>query len=176
MCSILTFASRIQQSNCCFFKNKIHFFTNSVKINQFSTSHTKKCRLTDLIDEYIDHLNYIQDIYTLNIQSLSNILTDQLIRRLFVPVYLSSILNKDKFIIKVSLVLFYSQNVFTLLPFILILRYLGSTADNYSYSGHIPSLARLCYNHLWASFERLVRARFFRSRSGCFRSNVCQDY
>lgn len=36
----------------------------------------------------------------LNIQSLSYILTEQLIRRLFVPVYLSSILNKDKFIIK----------------------------------------------------------------------------
>lgn len=63
-------------------------------------SHTKKCRLTDLIDEYIDHLNYLQDIYMLNIQSLSNALTEQLIRRLFVPVYLSSILNKDKFVIK----------------------------------------------------------------------------
>lgn len=36
----------------------------------------------------------------LNIQSLSNLLTEQLVRRLFVPVYLSSILNKDKFVIK----------------------------------------------------------------------------
>lgn len=145
-----------------------------IKINQLSTSHTKKCRLTDLIDEYIDHLNYIQDIYTLNIQSLSNILTDQLIRRLFVPVYLSSILNKDKFIIKVSLVQLYCQHVF-ITSNVYTQRLLGSTADNYSYSGHIPSLARLRYNHLWAAFERFVRARFFRSRSGCFRSNVCQD-
>lgn len=60
-------------------------------------SHTKKCRLTDLIDEHIDHLNYLQDIYTLNIQPLSNILTQQLVRRLFVPIYFSSILRKDKF-------------------------------------------------------------------------------
>ncbi|CAF1145643.1 unnamed protein product, partial [Brachionus calyciflorus] len=53
--------------------------------------HTKKSSLIDSIDEYIDHLNYLQDIYMLNIQSLSNCLTQQLIRRLFVPVYLNSL-------------------------------------------------------------------------------------
>ena len=64
-------------------------------------SHTKKSRLTDLIDEHVDHLNYLQDIYTLNIQALSNCLTDQLIRRLFVPVYLNSLVKKDRFLVKV---------------------------------------------------------------------------
>lgn len=39
----------------------------------------------------------------LNNQGLSNCLTEQLIRRLFVPVFLSSLIRKDKFIIKVRL-------------------------------------------------------------------------
>ncbi|RNA07939.1 CLEC16A isoform X2, partial [Brachionus plicatilis] len=59
--------------------------------------HTKKSNLIDLIDEYIDHLNYLQDIYMLDNQALSNFLTQQLIRRLFVPVFLSSLRRKDKY-------------------------------------------------------------------------------
>ena len=55
-------------------------------------STTRKNRLINLIDEHIDHLNYIQDIYILNNQSLSQCLSEQLFRRLFVPVYLSSLL------------------------------------------------------------------------------------
>lgn len=46
----------------------------------------------DLIDEHVDHLNYLQDIYLLDNLALSNCLTEQLIRRLLVPVYLSSLL------------------------------------------------------------------------------------
>mgnify|MGYP001810444597 CR=1 FL=1 len=64
-------------------------------------SHTKKSRLTDFIDEYIDHLNYLQDIYILNNEGLSNMLTEQLMRRLMIPVYLCSLLKRDKFIVKV---------------------------------------------------------------------------
>lgn len=66
------------------------------------SSHTKKNRLIDLIDEHIDHLNYLQDIYMINNQGLSNCLSEQIVRRLFVPVYLSSLLNKEKFVIKVN--------------------------------------------------------------------------
>jgi protein CLEC16A len=69
----------------------------------FYSSHTKKSRLIDLIDEHVDHLNYIQDIYTINIQALSNCLTEQLIRRLLVPVYLNSLLKRDRFSVKVNL-------------------------------------------------------------------------
>lgn len=65
-----------------------------------TVDHTKKCRLTDLIDEHIDHLNYLQDIYILNIEGINNCLTEQLIRRLLVPVYLSSLLKKDRFTVK----------------------------------------------------------------------------
>jgi len=62
-----------------------------------TVDHTKRNRLTDSIDEHIDHLNYLQDIYILNNQSLSNCLTEQLVRRLFVPVYFNSLLSKDRF-------------------------------------------------------------------------------
>ena len=68
----------------------------------FNNSHTKKGRLIDLIDEHVDHLNYLQDIYTLNNHALSGHLTEQLIRRLLVPIYLSSLLSNDRFNIKVS--------------------------------------------------------------------------
>ena len=76
----------------------LHFF----KIC-FIKSHTKKSRLIDLIDEHVDHLNYIQDIYTINIQALSNCLTEQIIHRLLVPVYLNSLLKRDRFSVKVNL-------------------------------------------------------------------------
>jgi protein CLEC16A len=76
-----------------------HFF----KYYLFYSSHTKKSRLIDLIDEHVDHLNYIQDIYTINIQALSNCLTEQLIHRLLVPVYLNSLLKRDRFSVKVNL-------------------------------------------------------------------------
>lgn len=68
-----------------------------------TVDHTKRSRLTDLIDEHVDHLNYMQDVYILNNMGLSNCLTEQLIRRLLVPVYLSSLLARERFNIKVSL-------------------------------------------------------------------------
>lgn len=42
----------------------------------------------------------MQDIYTIGNQTMSNFLTQQLIRRLFVPIFLNSLLRKDKFTVK----------------------------------------------------------------------------
>ncbi|CAF0812734.1 unnamed protein product [Brachionus calyciflorus] len=88
----------------CYFSNLVWLIRNHVLDLDIcvknTIDHTKKSSLIDSIDEYIDHLNYLQDIYMLNIQSLSNCLTQQLIRRLFVPVYLNSLIRKDKILIK----------------------------------------------------------------------------
>ena len=46
----------------------------------------------DLIDEHVDHLNYLQDIYLLPDAALSERLSEQLLRRLLVPVHLASLL------------------------------------------------------------------------------------
>jgi hypothetical protein len=51
--------------------------------------------LTDLIDEYIDHFNYLQDIYMINNTDLSTRLNEELIRRLLIPVCLSSVIKRD---------------------------------------------------------------------------------
>jgi hypothetical protein len=80
-----------------------HVYLNSLLCVLFQyESHTKKFRLIDLIDEYVDHLNYLQDIFMLNNQALSECLSEQLIRRLFIPVFLSSLYRKEKFATKVG--------------------------------------------------------------------------
>ncbi len=102
------------QSMQTFVKNKTasYYFSNLVWLirNQLldlditvknTVDHTHRSRLIDLIDEHVDHLNYIQDVYMLNNIGLCHCLTEQLIRRLLVPVYLSSLLAKEKFNIKV---------------------------------------------------------------------------
>jgi len=94
-------------------KTAAHYFSNLIWLirNQLldlditvknTVDHTHRSRLIDLIDEHVDHLNYIQDVYMLNNIGLCGCLTEQLIRRLLVPVYLSSLLVKEKFNIKVT--------------------------------------------------------------------------
>ena len=78
-----------------------------------TVDHTKKFRLIDLIDEHIDHLNYLQDIYILNIESLNNCLNEQLMRRLFIPIYLYSLLRKESKYIKVIFLLIFHYQLFS---------------------------------------------------------------
>ncbi len=60
------------------------------------TSSINKNQLTDLIDEYVDHLNYIQDILKLNIRDLNDILIEELIKRFFIPICLHSLTAQTK--------------------------------------------------------------------------------
>lgn len=50
-----------------------------------------KDKATDLIAEHLDDIHYVNDILCLNIDSLNEVLTEQLIRRLFLPLYLGSL-------------------------------------------------------------------------------------
>ncbi|EDV28283.1 uncharacterized protein TRIADDRAFT_53756 [Trichoplax adhaerens] len=52
-------------------------------------------RLKDLVAEHVDHLHYINDIYCLNIGCLNSILTDQLLNRLIIPLYVNSLLTQE---------------------------------------------------------------------------------
>ena len=58
-------------------------------------SHKSKDRLADLVAEHLDHLHYLNDILELNIEPLNNILTDYLLNRLYVPLYVKSLIPKD---------------------------------------------------------------------------------
>ena len=46
--------------------------------------------LKDVVAEHLDHLHYINDILMLNIDSLNRVLTDHLLNRLFIPLYIYS--------------------------------------------------------------------------------------
>ena len=91
----------IEKTAAYYFSNLVWLMRNHVLDLDLcvknTTDHTKRCRLTDLIDEYIDHFNYLQDIYMINNPDLSTCLTEELIRRLLIPVCLNSISKKDKY-------------------------------------------------------------------------------
>jgi hypothetical protein len=53
--------------------------------------------VTFSLEEYLDHIHYLQDIFLLNVDSLNNVLKDQLMNRLLIPVYVFSLIKRDKF-------------------------------------------------------------------------------
>lgn len=56
-----------------------------------------RSQLTSSLEEYLDHIHYLQDIFLLNVDSLNNVLKDQLMNRLFIPVYIFSLIKRDRF-------------------------------------------------------------------------------
>lgn len=59
----------------------------------FSFSHRSLGRLKDLVAEHLDHLHYLNDILCLQIEALNAVLTDHLLNRLFIPLYIYSMLG-----------------------------------------------------------------------------------
>ena len=51
-------------------------------------------RLKDLVAEHLEHLHYLNDILCLDISSLNAVLTDHLLNRLFIPLYVYSLTAK----------------------------------------------------------------------------------
>ena len=54
-------------------------------------SHNSRGRLSDLVAEHLDHLHYLNDILSLDISALNEVLIDHLINRLLVPLYVYSL-------------------------------------------------------------------------------------
>ncbi|CAG7730743.1 unnamed protein product [Allacma fusca] len=48
-------------------------------------------RLADLVAEHLDHLHYLNDILLLEIDDLNKVLTDHLLHRLLIPLYVTSL-------------------------------------------------------------------------------------
>ena len=61
----------------------------------FSCSHLHCERLKDLVADHLDHLHYINDILCLNIVELNEILTEYLLNRFIIPLYLYSLVTDD---------------------------------------------------------------------------------
>ncbi len=63
----------------------------------FGFSHNSRDRLADLVAEHLDHLHYLNDILCLNIEALNEVLTDHLLNRLLIPLYVYSLTKRRKF-------------------------------------------------------------------------------
>ena len=61
----------------------------------YISSHLKCDRLKDLVAEHLDHLHYLHDILSLDIQDVNDVLTGHLINRLLIPLYIYSLV-KDR--------------------------------------------------------------------------------
>ncbi|XP_048519708.1 protein CLEC16A homolog isoform X2 [Dendroctonus ponderosae] len=53
--------------------------------------HHSQNRLADLVAEHLDHLHYLNDILCLNITDLNHVLTDHLLHKLLIPLYIYSL-------------------------------------------------------------------------------------
>lgn len=51
-------------------------------------------RLDDLFAEHLDHLHYLNDIFSLQISDLNDVLSDNLFNRFIIPLYVQSLLNQ----------------------------------------------------------------------------------
>jgi protein CLEC16A len=54
-------------------------------------------QLTSSLEEYLDHIHYLHDIFLLHVDSLNNVLKEQLMNRLLIPVYIFSLIKREKF-------------------------------------------------------------------------------
>lgn len=58
-------------------------------------SHQSQQKLDDLVAEHLDHLHYINDILCLNIPDLNDVLTEHLLHKLLVPLYIYSLTSES---------------------------------------------------------------------------------
>ncbi|XP_071105280.1 protein CLEC16A-like [Haliotis cracherodii] len=61
------------------------------------SDHRSRDRLSDLVAEHLDHLHYLNDILCINIDALNEVLTDQLLNRLLIPLYVYSLTKRKKY-------------------------------------------------------------------------------
>lgn len=60
------------------------------------SSHQSQNRLADLVAEHLDHLHYLNDILCLNIADLNEVLTEHLLHKLLIPLYICSLRTTRK--------------------------------------------------------------------------------
>ncbi|CAF1254051.1 unnamed protein product [Rotaria magnacalcarata] len=106
-----------------FIRTHILDFDSLIRNNQDINN---RGRVTCGLEEYLDHIHYLQDIFLLNVDSLNNVLKDQLMNRLLIPVYVFSLIKRDKFsrITDPRTKLDQSSALFLLAEFFLVTRYL----------------------------------------------------
>ncbi|CAH8666278.1 unnamed protein product [Dicrocoelium dendriticum] len=59
-------------------------------------SSQSQSKLEDLLAEHIDHLHYINDLLSLGIEGINEVLCDQILHRLLIPLYVYSLTKRHK--------------------------------------------------------------------------------
>ncbi|XP_037111537.1 protein CLEC16A isoform X2 [Syngnathus acus] len=82
-----------------YFSNLVWFIGSHVieldKCVQTDEEHKNRGKLSDLVAEHLDHLHYLNDILIINCEFLNDVLTDHLLNRLFLPLYVFSLVNQE---------------------------------------------------------------------------------
>ncbi|XP_074696964.1 protein CLEC16A isoform X2 [Strix aluco] len=83
-----------------YFSNLVWFIGSHVieldNCVQTDEEHRNRGKLSDLVAEHLDHLHYLNDILIINCEFLNDVLTDHLLNRLFLPLYVYSLVNQDQ--------------------------------------------------------------------------------
>lgn len=78
-----------------YFSNLVWFIGKHILELDFcvrnDTDHQSQHRLSNLVAEHLDHLHYLNDILLLKIDGLNAVLTEHLLHKLFVPLYIYSL-------------------------------------------------------------------------------------
>ncbi|XP_051171080.1 protein CLEC16A homolog isoform X3 [Leptopilina boulardi] len=80
-----------------YFSNLVWFIGNHIieldTCVRNDADHQSQNRLSDLVAEHLDHLHYLNDILCLNIKDLNKVLTEHLLRKLLIPLYIYSLVK-----------------------------------------------------------------------------------
>ncbi|XP_023229804.1 protein CLEC16A homolog [Centruroides sculpturatus] len=83
-----------------YFSNLVWFIGNHVleldSCVRKDADHQSYTRLADLVAEHLDHLHYLNDILCLQIEALNDVLTDHLLNRLLIPLYVYSLTKRRR--------------------------------------------------------------------------------
>ncbi|XP_049951691.1 protein CLEC16A homolog isoform X1 [Schistocerca serialis cubense] len=83
-----------------YFSNLVWFIGNHVLELDIcvrnDADHQSQNRLSDLVAEHLDHLHYLNDILCLDIADLNQVLTDHLLNKLLIPLYVYSLTKRRR--------------------------------------------------------------------------------
>ncbi|XP_040214474.1 protein CLEC16A isoform X8 [Rana temporaria] len=83
-----------------YFSNLVWFIGIHVieldKCVQTDEEHKNRGTLSNLVSQHLDHLNYLNDILIINCEFLNDVLTNHLLNRLLLPLYVYSLVNQDQ--------------------------------------------------------------------------------
>ncbi|KAJ9577624.1 hypothetical protein L9F63_005811, partial [Diploptera punctata] len=83
-----------------YFSNLVWFIGNHIleldTCVRNDADHQSQNRLSDLVAEHLDHLHYLNDILCLGIEDLNQVLTDHLLNKLLIPLYVYSLTKRRR--------------------------------------------------------------------------------